>query len=149
MPTFLSTEWIAALARALAAVPLPAHGSFAPFAVRQNVTGAPFADDPNGVGRELAYRIEFSHHRIGVVVDSTDGTEGSAWPGPGDLVVTTDYDTAVALNLGELSAQEALESGRLDIRGRLEQITGARKMLVALEDSARELRNVTTYDPLP
>ena len=32
--------------------------------------------------------------------------------------------------------------------GRLDAVK-ARKMLVALEDSARELRNVTTYDPLP
>jgi len=70
-------------------------------------------------------------------------------PTPGDLVFRTDYATAVALQRGELTAQEALESGRLEVRGRLDRVTGARKVLVALDDAAGELRAATTYDLLP
>jgi SCP-2 sterol transfer family len=133
VPPFLSADWVAALATALAAAPLPPHDAFAPFTLRQIVTGRPDGDG--------GYGVSFSEDGIRVV----DG----GVPGPDDLVFTTDYATAVALNRGDLSAQEAIESGRLEVRGRLERIIGARKMLVALDDAARELRAVTIYDPIP
>jgi len=136
VPTFLSTEWITALAAAMADARLPAHDPFTPFALRQTVTGAPG-------GGEVDYRVTFSDDGIRVAA-GTDESDPS-----GDLVVTTDYATAVALNRGELAAQEALESGRLEVRGRLDRVTGVRKMLVALDDAARELRATTTYDPVP
>jgi hypothetical protein len=132
VPVFLSPAWIAELADALASAPLPPHEPFPSFTVHQRVTGGPDGD--------RGYGVELSDEGIRVVPDPG---------GPGELTCITDYATAVALHRGELTAQEALESGRLEVRGRLEQVTAARRMLVALDDAARELRAATTYDPAP
>lgn len=132
MPPFLSTEWIAALAAAFADAPLPAHDAFPPLTLHHIVSGGPG-------GTDSGYAVTCSDDGLRVV---TGGV-----PASGDLVFRTDYATAVALNRGELSAQEALESGRLEVRGRLDRVTGVRKVLVALDDAARELRATTTYDP--
>jgi len=131
VPRFLSPEWIAALATAVGAVTLPAHDTFVAFTLHQVVS-----DGPEGSGG--GYGVTFSDAGIRVVAGGAVGTD--------DLVFTTDYGTAVALNRGALSAQEAIESGRLEVRGPLEHVTGARKMLVALDDAARDLRADTTYD---
>ncbi|MGZ8752974.1 MAG: hypothetical protein ACXW1S_08325 [Acidimicrobiia bacterium] len=136
MPTFLSPAWIAALDAALSGAILADSEPFTPFTLRQVVTD-------RGSGTEFEYRVALSDQGIRV----TPGTSES--DPTAELDFETDYDTAVALNRGELSAQEALESGRLEVRGRLDRITGARKLLVALDDAARELRATTTYDPGP
>ncbi len=133
VPRFLSSEWIAALAGALGDVPPPDAGSFVAFTLHQVVTGGPGECS-------AGYGINFSEAGIRVVADAI---------GPDDLVFTTDYATAVGLNRGDLTAQQAVEAGRLEVRGPLDRITGARKMLIALDDAARELRAVTTYDPDP
>jgi hypothetical protein len=135
VPSFLSPAWIAALSAALADVSLPASDAFTPFTLRQVVTGGPG-------GAELEYQVTLSARGIRV-----GPAPGGSDP-PADLTFASDYDTAVALNRGDLSAQEALESGRLEVGGRLDRITGARKMLVTLADAARDLRAATIYDPV-
>lgn len=135
VPLFLTPEWIAALGAALAAAPVPAHEPFPSFTLHHVVSG------PDTAAADRGYAVTCDDIGFRVVVGSP--------PAPGDLVFRTDYATAVALQRGELSAQEALESGRLEVRGRLDRITGARKVLVALDDAARELRAITTYDLLP
>ncbi len=135
MPLFLTPEWIAELATALAAVPLPTHEPFPAFTLHHVVSG------PGTPGAECGYAVTCDDSGFRVVVDTA--------PAPGDLVFRTDYATAAALQRGELSAQEALESGRLEVRGRLDRVTGARKILVALDDATRELRAGTTYAPVP
>jgi hypothetical protein len=136
VPSFLSPAWISALAAVLAEATFPAADSFTSLTVRQVVSTGPHGD-------EIDYRITLSDRGIGVV----SGSAGS--DPPADLTLLSDYDTAAAISRGELSAQEALESGRLEVRGRVDRITGARKVLVALGDAARELRASTTYDPGP
>jgi hypothetical protein len=141
---FLSSEWISALTGALEAAAVPAHDPFSPFALRHVVSGVPDAidgDDRYGNDHDGCYGVVVSDDGLRVVRTGA--------PAPGDLVFRTDYGTAIALNRGELSAQEALESGRLEVRGRLDRVSGARKLLVALEDAAQELRATTTYDPTP
>ena len=135
MPLFLTPEWIEALANTLAAVPVSTHEPFPAFTLHHVVSGP----GTGSADRGYAVTCDDDGFRVGT----------GASPAPGDLVFRTDYATAVALQRGELSAQEALESGRLEVRGRLDRITGARKVLVALDDAAGELRASTTYDLLP
>jgi hypothetical protein len=132
MPSFLSPAWVAALDAALASAPVPGAEPFPPFVVGHVVTGAPAA-------AEAEYRITVSDQGMRARTDR--GVDDPV----ADLVFATDYDTAAALNRGELSAQEALEAGRLEVRGRLDRITGARKLLLAITDAARGLRADTTY----
>ena len=134
MLSFLSPAWIGALADALAEAPLPVTDSFTSFTLRQIVS-------PGPNGADVDYRISISDRGIRAAAGDADSDP------PPDLTVVTDYDTAAAINRGDLSTQEALESGRLEVRGRLDRISGARKLLVALGDATRDLRAVTTYDP--
>lgn len=135
VPCFLSPEWIVALGAVLADAPPTVAEPFPTFTLRQLVTR------PDGT--EVGYRIALSDEGIRVLPHAAGSDP------PADLAFVCDYDTAVALNRGELSAQEALEAGRLEVRGRLDRITAARKVLVALGDAARELRATTIYDPAP
>jgi hypothetical protein len=142
VPRFLSPAWIDALRAAVAAVPradaVDARDRPTPFTVRQEVTGT-----PDGVVR---YDIHWSGDGIEVRTDPGGGADGGE---PPDLVLSTDFPTAASLARGEVTAQEALEAGRLTVRGRLERVASARRVLAALEDRTSELRAATTYDAEP
>jgi hypothetical protein len=131
VPTFLSPEWITQLGVALDDALGDAPEPFPPFTVRQVVTDVPGA-------AEVAYEVTVSGSSVRLVAPPLPAD-------PPDLTVVCDYATALALHRGERSAQEALEAGRLEVRGGLDRITGARKALLAIGDAAGELRATTTY----
>ncbi|HZJ26953.1 MAG TPA: SCP2 sterol-binding domain-containing protein [Acidimicrobiia bacterium] len=141
MPAYLSPEWCSAFADALSGEPLPdVDGPSAACVVRQCVTGTPFGT--------VAYDVALRSGRLQVdlEIDSDSDIDGAD---DADVVMQLDYDTAVAVSQGRLSAQEAISAGRIVIRGRLERIVAARAVLTAIADRARNLRARTTYDSGP
>jgi hypothetical protein len=130
---FLSPEWLAALAEAAAADPLegPEIAQLR-LVVEQRVPDAP--------GGPVTYSIALADGRASVRIG--DGGEP-------DVGLQADYATAAALHRGELSAQEAIGSGRLILHGSLDRVVAARRALAELDDRFAKLRTTTTYDHAP
>jgi hypothetical protein len=110
---FLSVEWVDALDRA-ASAQSPAAPTTTTVVVEQHVLGGPEGD--------VVY-----HMALG-----PDGWHARTGAGPtADLVLRTDYDTAVALHRGTRTAQDAIAAGRLRITGDLDRV---RDLVGALGD---------------
>jgi putative sterol carrier protein len=113
MVRYLSPEWIAAL-DATAAGTIVDDGVH--LVVQQEVVGGPDGD--------VRYNI------------SVDGGAVAVHPGRADeptVTFTQDYDTAVAIAAGELSAQEAFMAGRVRVRGDLAHLARHQGVVAALD----------------
>jgi hypothetical protein len=139
MPRFLSEEWATAFTAALDGVQLPGPGPDAglaavdgTFTVAEEVRGGPDGD-------------------VRMVLRSADGTlalaVGPLDGGSDDATVTIalDYDAAVALAQGRLSPAEALNAGRIRVRGDLSVLSAGQDMLVAAREHTAALDADTTY----
>jgi hypothetical protein len=62
-----------------------------------------------------------------------------------DVTLVQSRDVAAALSRGELNAQQALEAGRLKLRGDVGHLAREGKALVALEDVFAAVRDATSY----
>ena len=135
MPRFLTPEWVDGFNRALDGVELPAPGPDAGlaaadgrFTVVEEVRGTPDGD-------------------VRLVLSADDGTLRLAvgplvTPAPDgvDVTIALDYGDAAALARGDLSPAEALNAGRVRVRGDLsvlaagqEELRGARVHTVILD----------------
>jgi putative sterol carrier protein len=117
MVRYLSPEWIAAL-QATAAGAEVDDGVH--LVVQQEVTGGPDGD--------VRYHI------------SVDGGKASVHAGRADdptVTFTQDYDTAVAIAAGELSAQEAFMAGRVRVRGDLARLARHQGVVAGLDRAFR------------
>ncbi len=124
---FLSDAWIEDLARAARAIPGVASLQGAPpLVVEQRIRGR---------DGEAVYSIRFDGDGARVVKGATDSA---------DLVVRTDAGTALAIQRGTMSAQEATTSGRLKVRGRIERLPALAEALSRLDDVFRDVRNATS-----
>ena len=134
MPEFLSPEWIAELDDALGALApseSPPEGTPDEFVVEQRVTRAG-ADD-------------HVHH----LVASRGRFRAVAGPAPAaDLVLTTDLETAVAIQQGAVNAQLALAAGHLRLGGNLDRLLTHAATFTKLDDVFAALRDRTTYPGL-
>jgi putative sterol carrier protein len=128
VPEFLSTNWIDALDEAARATSLPDTATGATLVVEQVVRDAP--------GGEVRYHLRIEQGRASVHHGAAEAP---------DLRLFADYDIAVRLQRGELSAQDALAVGRLKVQGRLERLLHAGEALQALEDVFAPVRAATTY----
>lgn len=127
MPRFLSPDWLAAFATALAQAPVTTVDEpFEPFTVHVSVT-----DPPDGC--VAGYSVAVAADGLRLVPAPADD--------PGDVVLQASEPTFAALQRGDRSAQEALERGELAVRGRLEHVRAARKALATLTDVGRSLRD--------
>gem|GEM_PF-111989 len=132
MPEFLSSAWITELDSALRALVPSATASEGvpegPFVVEQRVT-RPGADT-------------HVHH----VVASGGGFRATNGPAPApDLVLTTDLQTAVAIQRGAVNAQLALAAGHLRLGGNLDRLLANAELFTRLDDVFVTLRDRTTY----
>ncbi|MBV8950337.1 MAG: SCP2 sterol-binding domain-containing protein [Actinobacteria bacterium] len=130
MARFLSEEWIADLDRAAAA-------------------SSCLAEDLAGVSLVVERRVEGSP--LGDVSYVTRIDDGTVRFLPGrasdaDLVLLSDYETARALALGELNAQQAFAAGRLKVRGRLDTLVAHVRSLAAAGAGLDAVRGTTTFD---
>ena len=129
MPRYLSREWLDAAQRAIDASPTvheAARG--ADFVVQHVVTG--------GSDGDVTYYV-----RVGG--SSVQICEGNA--ADPTVIFTEDYDTAVAVGRGELSAQAAFMAGRIRVRGNLPRLVQQSGAFTDIEDALAGLRSETSY----
>ena len=120
MLTFLSPAWVEAVDQALRAAQLASD---------ERLSIAHRVDDGRG------YRIEVDEHgaRALVAVEA-------------DVTFFENYATACAIARGELTAQEAVASGRLRVRGDVGRLGRHTALLTAVADALSTLRPQTAYD---
>lgn len=124
MVQFLSGEWLAALDEAARAAMVPAEVRLT---IQQIVTG----DEA-----EVRYHLVLGDGRLRV----HPGEAAAA-----DVTLVQTRDVAAALSRGEINAQQALEAGRLKLRGDIGHLARQGKALTAMEDAFAAVRAETTY----
>jgi putative sterol carrier protein len=150
MVRFLSPSWAeefnAALEGAAIPGPDPDAGLAAvdgTFTVVQEVRGAPDGDVRVILGVvDGSLRLQLERAEDGG--DGGDGGDGADDPSP-DVTILISYDDAVAMSKGELAVAEALNAGRIRVRGDLSVLVAAQKMLMAARSTTRDLVASTTY----
>ena len=139
MPRFLTDAWVDGFNAALDGVVLPPPGPHAGlaaadgrFTVAEEVRGAPDGD----VRLLLASDAGALTLALGTM-DRTDETF--------DVTISLEYDDAIALSNGDLSAASALNLGRIKIRGDLSVLAAAQELLRAAGEHTEGLKADTTY----
>lgn len=123
---YLSDDWIKAAGEALDQLRIePAPG----WAVCYVVNGG-----PEGT---TTHQLLFDQGRVSMRVGADDVS----------LTLTLDWDLAVAINRGEVSAQGAFLDGRIQVAGDPGVLLGHQHELTAADDAMAELRTRTVYGP--
>jgi hypothetical protein len=127
VPEYLSDAWLSAFDDALGQV-----RALGPLVIEQVVTGVPGRGD-------VRYVVWF---------DEQGGHAGHGNARPADVVLRTDYSTAVAIAQGRENAQGALATGRLRLGGEVEALIRNADALAALDDAAAGVRAATSFAPI-
>lgn len=127
MVQFLSDEWIAALDTAARTAEVPADLQLT---IQQIVT------DGRGAAGDVRYHLVVGAGHLRVHAGD------AAAP---DVTLVQTRDVAAELSRGELNAQQALEAGRLKLRGDIGHLARQGKALTALEDVFAAVRADTAY----
>jgi len=125
MAPFLTAEWIEALAAAGREATVPAGVSLV---IQQVVT--------DEAGDEICYHLVLGDGHLSVRPGEAEAA---------DVTLVQSREVAAALSRGELNAQQALEAGRLKLRGDIGQLARHGKALIAMEDVFAAVRAATTY----
>ena len=143
MPRFLTPDWVTGFNVALEGVVLPLPGPGAGlaaadghFTVAQEVRGAPDGD------LRLLLRADG-----GALTLEADPLEGHV-DGPdevADVTIALGYEDAAALANGTLSPAEALNAGRIRVRGDLSVLAAGQELLVAAREHTQVFDTDTTY----
>ena len=143
MPRFLTPDWVTGFNAALEGVVLPPPGPGAGlaaadgrFTMAQEVRGAPDGD------LRLLLRADGGvlTLEMGPLEDPGHGPDGVA-----DVTIALGYEDAAALSTGSLSPAEALNAGRIRVRGDLSVLAAGQELLVAARAHTRALDTDTTY----
>jgi putative sterol carrier protein len=126
MARFLSPEWFKDVDAASA---LPLAGADA-LIIKQVVIGGPDGD--------VGYLVLVRNGEARI----TPGDDEDPTP---DLTITTNWDTAVAIAQGTLSAERALMDGRLRVAGDLRRLAARASGLAGLDPVPPEVRASTTF----
>ncbi|HEV3281275.1 MAG TPA: SCP2 sterol-binding domain-containing protein [Acidimicrobiales bacterium] len=150
MSRFLSHEWVDAFNQALARLVLPGPGDGAglavadgPVTVAEDIQGG-----PEGDVRLLLHidrgtlRLERPAEGDGGVASTEEAGRGHRRP---EVTIALSYRDAAAMSAGELSPAEALNEGRVRVRGDLTVLVEAQKLLAAARSCTGELAASTTY----
>lgn len=125
MVRFLSPEWIAALDVAAGEATVPAGVRLT---IQQIVT--------DGGDDDVRYHLVFGEGRLRIIPGEADAP---------DVTLIQTREVAVALSCAELNAQQALEAGRLKLRGDIGALARGGKGLSAMEDVFAAVRADTSY----
>ncbi len=156
MARFLSDQWVDDFNAAVAGVVLPGAGDGAGLAV---------ADGPVTVAQEIHGGPEGDVRLLLHIEQGTVRLERSDWDAgertrrhAGDRAQATDaddrtpdatmvlsYEDAAAMSVGDLSPADALNRGRIRVRGDLTVLVEAQHLLAAARTSTGELAASTTY----
>jgi putative sterol carrier protein len=142
---FLSPEWAeefsAVLGGLVPPVADPDPGApDGPVTVVEEVHGTPDGDV------RLVLRIE--HGALGLQLEPGPlGADQPETPGGirADVTIALSYEDAAAMSRGELSPAEALNAGRIRVRGDLSALVAAQHLLDAARSAAHGLVASTTY----
>ena len=141
VPRFLSPSWVEEFNSALEGVVLPGAGPDAGlvaadgrFTVVQEVHGAPDGD----------LRV-ILHVDAGTLRLSRSAVEDGADEIAADVTIALSYEDAMAMSEGELAPAEALNAGRIRVRGDLSVLVAGQQMLQAARTATGSLRSSTTY----
>jgi putative sterol carrier protein len=126
MVRFLSPEWIAAL-------DVAAQEATVPGGVRLTIQQIVIDD---GADDDVRYHLVLDGGRLRVVPGEADAP---------DVTLIQTREVAAALSRGELNAQQALEAGRLKLRGDLGHLGREGKALSAMEDVFASVRADTNF----
>ena len=146
MPRFLTPEWVASFNAALDSVVLPGPGADAGlaaadgnFSVAQEVRGGPDGDV------RLVLSVADGHLVLDLgPLGDPDPVDEPVGP-PADVTIALGYDDAVALSTGVLSSAEALNAGRIRVRGDLSVLAAGQEQLRAARQHTAALDADTTY----
>ena len=125
MVRFLSPEWIAALGAAAREATVPTGIRLT---IQQVVT-----DDGGG---DVRYHLVLDEGRLQVHPGEAEAA---------DVTLVQTRETAAALSRGELNAQQALEAGRLKLRGDIGHLAREGRALGTMADVFAAVRDVTDY----
>ncbi len=125
MALFLSPEWIAALDDAAREAAVPAGVQLT---IQQVVTG--------DAGGDVRYHLVLDGGRLRVHPGEVEAA---------DVTLVQSREVAAALSRGELNAQQALEAGRLKLRGDIGHLAREGKALTAVQDLFAAVRAATSY----
>ena len=128
MPRFLTEEWFEDLRAAATGDDVRTATRSVRLTLRQVVTGG-----PDG---EVQYAIAIADGDVAVRPDDA---------GPADATFTEDYDTAAAINRGELSPQEAFMTGRIRVSGNVGVLLASQEALAGLAPALASVAPTTTY----
>ena len=143
MARFLTSAWADEFNAALDEVALPEPGPDAGlaavdgrFTVVEEVRGTPDGDI------RVALRFEDGTLRVAVLAagDGVGGDEDLA-----DVTIALSYEDAAAMSKGGLAPAEALNAGRIRVRGDLSVLVAAQQILVAARTATQVLDPSTTY----
>ncbi len=146
MPRFLTAEWVGSFNAALDGVVLPGPGADAGlaaadgnFTVAQEVRGGPDGDV------RLVLSVADGHLVLDLgPLGDPDPVDEPVGP-PADVTIALGYDDAVALSTGVLSSAEALNAGRIRVRGDLSVLAAGQEQLRAARQHTAALEADTTY----
>ena len=119
---FLSPEWLERMASATAGASPGATVS-----IHQRVTGGPDGD------------VEYTLRLAGGRVTFEPG------PGTADVELRSDYETAAAINRGELSPAQAFAAGCLHVQGSISALVHHQEVFADLGTLLAGVADVTTY----
>ena len=147
MPRFLTPEWVAAYNDALADTTLPAPGpdsglaaTDGRFTVAQNVSGSPDGD----VRLVMVAADGGLRFAVTPLVPTGADRPDRGVPEP-EVTIALSYTDAVALATGALSPAEALNQGRIRVRGDLSVLVAGQQMLESARALVETLGADTTY----
>jgi hypothetical protein len=146
MARFLSPSWVEELNAGLEGAVLPDPAPDAGLAmvdgkvtVVQEVHGTPDGDI------RLVMRIEAGTIRLHLADRPARAGDGSGDAGdPPNVTIALSYEDAAALSKGELTPAEALNAGRIRVRGDLSALAAGQQLLTAARAGAGALPP-TTY----
>jgi alkyl sulfatase BDS1-like metallo-beta-lactamase superfamily hydrolase len=129
MAQFLSPEWIAEIDAAASGDPRLAEATRGVhLVVQQVVNGTPAGD--------VRYVIRVEDGSVRVASGEADDAH---------VTFTQDWDTAVAMSTGELSAQDAFTGGRLWLKGDVTRLMENQAAFADLDQAFVQVRENTTY----
>jgi putative sterol carrier protein len=142
---FLSPEWAEEFSAVLSGLAPPgadpdADAPDGPVIVVEEVHGTPDGDVRLVLRMERgAMGLQLEAGSVGA--DHPEGQGGTR----ADVTIAISYEDAAAMSRGELSPAEALNAGRIRVRGDLSALVAAQHLLDAARSAARGLVASTTY----
>jgi hypothetical protein len=147
---FLSPAWAEEFNAALQGVKVPGPDPDAglgavggTFTMVQEVHGTPDGDV------RLTLRVDQGALHLHLEprdgADPVSGGPPRSDPVPTDVTIVLSYEDAVAMSKGELAPAEALNTGRIRVRGDLSVLVAAQAMLDAARSATVTMRSATTY----